>query len=376
MFIELHMIQNFAPSNLNRDDTNNPKDCEFGGVRRARISSQCIKRAIRTAPVFDRTTAVDASVRTRWLARLLTEELTTTGRSAQEAEGVASAFAEAYSGKIDKESNRTSVLLYLSKEELRAFAEWLLTNWNAVLSDVRKGENKAFAPLLKEVIKQTRDRTSAPDIALFGRMLAFKPELNLDAACQVAHALSTHRVNMEFDFFTAVDDRQEREETGAGMMGITGFNSATFYRYARLDWRQLGRNLASDADLAHRTVEAFLRASVAAIPTGKQNSFAAQNPPSFILAVVREDGQCWSMANAFETPVYSRNGGLVAPSVLALDGYWSSLIRVYGAAGIRMAAAVSLDDGLQLQHLNEALVPNLEAWIGAVLEALPQETVA
>jgi len=378
MFVELHMIQNFAPSNLNRDDTNTPKDCEFGGARRARISSQCIKRAIRTSPVFAQVTAVEGGARTRWLARLLTQELVARGKAEEEAGAVAHAFAEAYSGKMDKE--RTSVLLYLSKEELSSFTTRLLESWDAILPDAQKetkpDKDSALSKLVAELVKQTRDHTSAPDIALFGRMLADKPELNLDAACQVAHAISTHRVNMEMDFFTAVDDLQRQEETGAGMMGVTGFNSATFYRYANIHWEQLVANLRGDISLARRAVEGFLRASVVAVPTGKQNSFAAQNPPSFLLAVVRDDGMCWSLANAFEKPVVARESGLVGPSVKALDEYWGGLCQMYGRESLRVVAALSLDDGRDLANLAGDLTPDLNAWIGRVIQALPQEEPA
>ena len=205
-------------------------------------------------------------------------------------------------------------------------------------------------------------------------MLAEKPALGLDAACQVAHALSTHRITMEMDFFTAVDDLNPEDTAGAGMMGLTGFNSACFYRYARIDWKQLITNLDGDANLARRTVEAFMRATVAAVPTGKQNSCAAHNPPSFLLAVVRQDGMGWSLANAFERPVPAhRTGGLVAPSVKALDTYWERLCHVYGTDMLTCTAALVLDSGLPLNILQEAQVDNLEEWVSAVTAALPAE---
>ena len=286
MFVELHMIQSFAPSNLNRDDTNNPKDCEFGGVRRARISSQCIKRAIRTSPVFAETTEVGIGTRTKRLLGRLREPLVEAGKSVAEATEVLTHFVPLYASKLadkddkDDEVKKTAVLLYIGDEELDHIAEALLQEWDT-LSD-----KKTMQKLARRLVKEHKGKTSAPDIALFGRMLAEKPVLNLDAACQVAHAISTHPVSMEMDFYTAVDDLAPDEETGAGMMGVTGFNSACFYRYARIDWRQLVANLNDDLMLAKRTVEGFLKASVAAVPTGKQNAFAAHNPPDFLLAVV------------------------------------------------------------------------------------------
>jgi CRISPR system Cascade subunit CasC len=156
------------------------------------------------------------------------------------------------------------------------------------------------------------------------------------------------------------------------MMGFTSFDSACFYRYARIDWGQLVKNLNGDADLARLTVEAFLRASVAAVPSGKQNSFAANNPPNFLLAVVRQDGMGWSLANAFENPVRPHSdGGLVTPSVAALDAYWGRLCQVYGTDTLTRTAALPLDADLPLESLKEAQVENLEAWIRAVTEMLP-----
>jgi CRISPR system Cascade subunit CasC len=370
MFVELHMIQNFAPANLNRDDTNNPKDCEFGGVRRARVSSQCIKRAIRNAPIFAETTRLDAGTRTKWLInRCLLPQLVKAGKSEDEAITVLTAFVPKFVSKLDeksKDEKKTAVLLYLSKAEIESVVQALVENWESLSDDT------AVKQLAKSLVKKQRGHTSAPDIALFGRMLAEQPELNLEAACQVAHAVSTHRVTMEMDFYTAVDDLNPEDTAGAGMMGFTGFDSACFYRYARIDWKQLVANLNGEADLARRTVEGFLRAAVAAVPSGKQTSFAANNPPSLLVAVVRQDGMGWSLANAFERPVRPRgDGGLVAPSVAALDTYWGRLCQVYGTDTLVRTAALPLDGDLTLESLKEAEVDSLEAWVGTVTEALP-----
>lgn len=360
MFIELHILQNFAPSNLNRDDTGNPKDTEFGGVRRARISSQCIKRAIRSQPIFNKTTAVEPGVRTRWMNRLLKEELIKAGKAEADAQAVADAVAVQYS-KLDKD--HTSVLIYLSAQEIKSIKDQLIEKWPEVVSSLKDGKSPIIESISKDLFKSIKDRTGAPDIALFGRMLAEKPELNIDAASQVAHAISTHRVNMDMDFYTAVDELSLDGETGAGMMGVVGFNSACFYRYARIDWNLLVKNLGDDKDLARRTVEGFLLAALQAVPTGKQNSFAAQNPPDFALGVVRKDGQSWSMTNAFEKPVKTgKEGGYMDSSVSALDGYWGKLVKVYSADGVT-TAVLSLLDEAPLVHLKEAVLPDVKTWV-------------
>lgn len=369
MFVELHLIQNFAPSNLNRDDTNSPKDCEFGGVRRARISSQCLKRAIRSEKVFAETTEVDLGVRTRWMNNWIAEELQKNGKDAEVAQAVANSVATNYS-KLDKKGH-TSVMIYLSKGEIEGLISQVLEKWDEVTQAQVKDKNPVIDELAKEIIKKTKDRTSAPDIAMFGRMLAETPELNLDAACQVAHAISTHAVSMDMDFFTAIDDRPNADLLGAAMMGMGGFNSASFYRYACIDFEQLRTNLNNNLDLARKTVEAFLRASVYAVPTGKQNSHAAQNLPSFYMTVVRKDGTPWSLANAFEKPVFAGERGLVAASVKALDAYWGRLTHFFGANLTPVVALLNEDE--MLDNLKTAKVDTLETWIQETLAQLPVE---
>ena len=166
---------------------------------------------------------------------------------------------------------------------------------------------------------------------------------------------------MEFDFFTAVDDLLAEDETGAGMMGIIGFNAATFYRYANIDLDQLNRNLGGDVDLVKKTVQGFLQASALAIPTGKQNSFAAQSLPSLMLAVVR-DGSPWSLANAFERPVYpSGDQGLLDASALALDAYWAAIQGFLGESVNPQVLLVGIQPGLP--NLGQFVVPDLHTWL-------------
>ncbi len=368
MLIELHLLQSFPPSNLNRDDTNNPKDCEFGGVRRARISSQCIKRAIRTCPEFRRATQVESGERSRrMIGERLQPALMQAGKSEEEAKQVLATFVPAYLSKLDKDGERTSVLLYLSSEEISAICDALLENWDGVL----KGDKKTLDAIAKDLTKRFRAHTSAPDVALFGRMLAERPELNLEAACQVAHAISTHRVSMEMDWWTAVDDLQPEDNAGAGMMGFATYDSACFYRYACIHWEPLAQTLG-DVDLARRTVAGFLRAALAAVPSGKQNSYAAHNPPSLALGVVRSDGMAWSLANAFERPVRPhRQGGYMHASAEALDRYWGRLCRVYGDDDLKAVAVLAVDDSLQLSNLAGEAVEDREAWLAELLGALP-----
>lgn len=325
MFVEYHILQNFAPSCLNRDDTNAPKDCMFGGVRRARISSQCIKRAIRVH--VDRSPSLKGnnSLRTRKMIQELARQLAEEGHDREKATTAAANALKLIGFKQD-DKGMTKYLLPLGKDEIAALKTCILDNWDELTKTKAK-----LAKNARENLEKCLDGKRVIDLAMFGRMLADLPEKNIDAACQVAHAISTHRVDMEMDFYTAVDDlvASAEEEAGAAMMGITEFNSACFYRYALVDWDKLVENLGSDSGLARRALEAFLRASIEAIPTGKQNAFAAQNPPSFILAVARESSMPWSLANAFEQPVWANGKGLVEESIRRLADYWERLNRMY-----------------------------------------------
>ena len=378
MYVEIHLLQSFAPSNLNRDDTGSPKECEFGGARRARISSQCLKRAIRKHPAFAQATKVPLAQRTRRMVKLVRERLEGAGKPKDEAERIAAAFVTEYASKLDPRTTgddketQTAVLIYVSEGELQAITEALLATWDEIVPLEDKKLAQEIVKIARPIVRAHRDVTGAPDIALFGRMLAEKPELGLDAACQVAHALSTHRVTMEMDFYTAVDDLLERDEPGAGMMGVTGYDSACYYRYARIDWDQLVTNLKGDAKLALKAVEGFLRASLYAVPSGKQNSHAAFNPPSLALAVVRQDGMAWSLANAFEQPVRpEREGGYVAPSLAALDRYWGALCSAYGQDSLQAVTGLRCYAGeAELSHLAGNLVAGEQAWRQSVLDAL------
>jgi CRISPR system Cascade subunit CasC len=370
MLIELHMIQNFAPSNLNRDDTGAPKDCDFGGVRRARISSQCFKRAIREE--FKRESLLpedrrllspeELAYRTKILVSKVVDCLADQGKDRGQAQAAIEAALRGAGLRVDQ--GKAEYLLYLGSTAISRIAEVCTQHWDALTAEAQEPEKKetaktkkkdakAAAPKeVKEEVLKILDSARAADLALFGRMLADLPEKNIDAASQVAHAISTHKVAMEFDFYTAVDDLQARAETGAGMMGTVEYNSACFYRYANVDVYQLKTNLGGDEDLARRTIEAFLRASKDAIPTGKQNSFAAHNPPAFILAVVRDKGAPVSLANAFEKPVRTgRDDGLVEPSIEELDKYWGEFTAIYGKNGIRAIAASRMGDKPELKSL-------------------------
>lgn len=341
MIVELHMLQNFAPSCLNRDDTNSPKECQFGGYRRSRISSQCAKRAIRETFRRDLLISPESLAnRTKLLHDQVSKRLEKAGKPEDDARKAAAEAINSIGLKLKGGvKSKTEYLVFIGDKEVDAIAETVLAHWSDLLTS--KTDEKKLKAIGNKLLEKL-DGGKAVDLALFGRMLADIPKKNIDAACQVAHAISTHKVGVEFDYYTAVDDLQPKEEAGAGMIGTVEFNSACYYRYANIDLDQLKNNLGGDVSLTHKAVEAFIRAAVSAIPTGRQTSFAAQNPPDFIMAVVRNSGT-WSLANAFARPV--REGGdLVADSVAVLVAYWEKLKAAYGSDEIQAEPALALGE--------------------------------
>jgi CRISPR system Cascade subunit CasC len=299
--VELHLLQSFPPSCVNRDGNNSPTDCTFGDARRARISSQCFKRAIRQTESFAETVGEAVAARSKQMRdRKLVPHLLATGLSQDEAEKKADAFRTQLAKDDSKKKHLTSVGLYFGDEEL-------LSLLDAFCADDPKWKEKGA-------------RTSA-DVALFGRMLAEATDFNVDAAAQVAHAVSTHKLSQEMDYWTAADDlkdQAEGEDAGAGMLGTAEFNASVFYRYGCVSLPVLRNNLGDD-EIARKTVEAFLLASYDAIPTGKLNGHAHFTPPFFALACVRRKGMPLNLANAFLDPVRARNGkGIGVASVEAL----------------------------------------------------------
>ncbi len=389
--IEAHLIQNFAPSNLNRDDTGQPKSATFGGFRRARVSSQCSKRSTRREGPMSELLEQSGAFRTRQLIVEIAKGIDKKDKPDDKTIEVVTSVFEA--GGLEKSSeaskNTTKILVLLDKEALPKLVSVFCENW----VDLTK-ENKKTQEVSRDRVGQILfESVKAPDIALFGRMLELKDStpfgkynMRVEAACQVAHPLSTHKVDMEMDFYTAVDDLNPEEATGAGMMGVVGFNSACYYRYALVDRDQLARNLArktkhdngqwvqnltqEDYVEADKVIKAFLGAMVYAIPTGKQNSFAAQNLPSFGLFVRRQGGVPISLANAFAKPVRPQkdDDDLVGLSVEALTKHWDALKAVYGEQGVKSTSCFHLQQEGRLNGLKDADKKNVENAIKAVLE--------
>ena len=272
--------------------------------------------------------------------------------------------------KVEKDKKngqlKTDVLLFLSDAEIDALAAAIESNFDALLKAKIGSE---VAKVVTDAIdgKDNKSRLTL-DIALFGRMLAVMPEKNQHAACQVAHAISTHAVEREFDFYTAVDDLKPEDTAGADMMGTIEFNSACYYRYAVVDWEKLVVNLQGDADLAAKGLRVFLQGFVLAEPTGKQNSFAAHNPPEFVAVSVCHDAAPRNLANAFETAIRAKTGeSLTRKSAEALAAKAGALDTAYPRKGktfvlnVAQAEVGSLgEDKASLDGVLEAVLASVE----------------
>ncbi len=388
MFIELHILQNFPISCLNRDDTNTPKTCEFGGYRRSRISSQCIKRAIRWNPEFRRIIDNDLfDIRTKRLKKAVKDELSSQGDIY---DGMIEIYIELFwSALQDDKGEKTKVLLYLGQDEIKAIAEQLKERYNetneicnrlTALNGDKKNNKEKINKLkkdLKKIWEEPKYDSLSPGIALFGRMVAEVPKAHVDAACQVAHAISTNKIDMEMDFYTAMDDLLEKDtEIGADMMGTIECNSSCYYRYSLVDFEQLKENLnendKTEPGLSKRTLEAFIRASIAAVPTGKITSFANNNRPDFLFIVVRDTGMPANLANAFAFPVipdeFSKKS-LIERSIEEIDKYWGKILSVYGSDGISKMVYSLIPGNCKIENIKEKK-ENIEELIESVISVV------
>ncbi|MGW2404024.1 type I-E CRISPR-associated protein Cas7/Cse4/CasC [Streptomyces sp. NPDC001739] len=342
LFVEVHILQSLPPSNANRDDSGTPKQALYGGARRARVSSQAWKRATRTefAKVVE---PADRATRTKRIAALLAERLTLpvaekgAGLEAAQADRLTAALLEPLGiTKSSKKEEQSAYLLFFGKRQLDDIVK-LLNGRASELVALSDADLKAEVGKLPVVA--TLSTGHPAEVALFGRMVADLPALNVDAAVQVAHALSTHAVRTEFDYYTAVDD-ENTEDHGAGMIGTIEFNSSTLYRYAVLGVHQLRDNLSS-AQATRETAIRFVDAFTRSMPTGHQNSFAHRTLPHLVLLTLRTD-QPVNLVSAYEEPVVGVTG-LASESAVRLADELKSVGATWGAEPVSTLAAYNVE---------------------------------
>jgi CRISPR system Cascade subunit CasC len=425
--IELHILQSFPVSCLNRDDLGAPKTAIFGGVNRARISSQCLKRAIRLA-MKEICPELCQGERSRLivdpLGEALREEIRNSKMLPEAVKSMAYEAAELFAreicdslAKMDaaaekaKGVRKVRTLMFLSPAERRnaalavreelekksngdkgATAQWLELAVRALRQQTGnnpdgdksasgqgesgkksgKGDKKGakeIGEIVKKGVAAIREAglTDAGDIALFGRMVANDPTLNVEGAAMFSHALSTHRADNDIDFFTAVDDRQredpavaDEDRAGSGMMGTLEFTSATYYRYvaANVGMLEDGDHLEKmSKEDRRKLLDAFVRASLLAVPSARKNSMNASTLPAFVLGVYREKGHPVQLVNAFEEPVKADRDGYIRKSREALEKEFGQLKSVWG---IRPEVEVRIpSDGMSLDRFCEELLKHV-----------------
>jgi CRISPR system Cascade subunit CasC len=347
------MLQNFAPANLNRDDTGSPKDAIFGGALRGRISSQCLKHSIRKSATFAEAFGGEGNLgmRTKLLPKLIDEELGKLGIESWERMTIVGRImeigrkaAKAEEGESQEEGEgdaegasvgETKQLIFIGRDEIPALVEKARTLYQEL-------GDKQFAKLkiadLEKALKHNLPRSV--DIAMFGRMTTSEAFEDVQAAVQVAHAISTNKLVQEFDYYTAVDDLSG--QSGAGMIGDVEFNSSTYYKYVNIHWEGLVENLGGIEMVARKAVLALIEAAATAQPSGKQNTFAAHNLPDLVLVEVQKKNLPVSYANAFLKPARaSGDETLMDASVRMLGEYMERIVPVYSLEARRAFAATS-----------------------------------
>ncbi|MUP50701.1 type I-E CRISPR-associated protein Cas7/Cse4/CasC [Veillonellaceae bacterium M1-70] len=350
LYLDIHAIQSVPPSNINRDDTGSPKTAQYGGATRARVSSQCWKKAMRDY-FLSHGEAGKVGVRTKDIVTYVAEKI----REKDAMKSVDEAMEMA-----DKVINLAGV----STKDYKAKALFFLGN--------KQAEELAMAALRnvqdKNEIKMILKENPAIDIALFGRMVADEPTLNEDASCQVAHAISTHAVSGEYDYFTAIDDLSPEDNAGAGMIGTIEYNSSTLYRYADIAVHELCRQLGSK-EAAISAVTLFIEAFIKSMPTGKVNTFANQTLPQGIIVTLRSDRPV-NLVSAFEEPVQAK-GGYAKESMAELAAEYKKAAKIVQPEIASFVLTLEEDSPLTAVGKQEKNLDALLHDVGGTIEETP-----
>jgi CRISPR system Cascade subunit CasC len=362
-YIDIHALQTLPYSNVNRDDMGAPKTLVFGGVERTRVSSQSWKRAIR---LHVENQQGENTVRTRRVVRGVAERLLTKGWSQKDAEAAGIQVAVSAGNGISLKEEKTekgeqvlttSVLLLLPESGIDELAAVAAEHRQAILDEAAKKTSKKakLAPVLPaDVITEIISRRSGT-INLFGRMLAELPGANVEGAVQMAHAFTTHGTAVEYDFFSAVDDvEQKLKLPGSGHINTAMFSAGTFYRYANIGIADLLDNIDGDRDVARSLVSGFLDGFIRTVPSGKQNATAAVTVPDLVYITVRADRPT-SLASAFEAPMTGHTGHL-SGSVRRLSSHARSVNTLLGFGKVLWSAHTATDLALAEDSGQDALV--------------------
>lgn len=288
LFLDIHAIQTVPPSNINRDDTGSPKTAQYGGVTRARVSSQSWKRAIRKY-FYDKGHIQNSGIRSCDIVNYIAKIIVEKDKSISNEDAITLVEKTLNAAKLSTKDQKLKALFFISDNQADKFAQACL-------------DKKSDKTELQEILKTD----TSIDIALFGRMLAGDHSLNEDASSQVAHAISTHAIESEFDFYSAVDDLAPDDNAGVVLLDTLEYDSSTLYRYANIALHDFYRQLG-DKEEVIAAVKLFVEAFVKSMPTGKINSFANQTLPQAVVVSLRSDRPI-NLVSAFEEPVKSENG--------------------------------------------------------------------
>ncbi len=372
--IEIHGIYSYLYNHMNCDDQGEPKSMIYGGTKRARISSQCQKRAEREEY---RKSSKENCFNTRYMPEVFKKELMKQGIKEVEAEKLAGCLSKELTEKKDKnekkeggdkktkdkktkdkktkDRNKTKGLFYSSDGEVKNFITGLIKD------NPKKDIKKAIESC-------TQHSKKASEIDLFGRMVCNYPELTIEGVLAVAHAVSTHKVENELDYFTAVDDLQLKQEQGAAHLDNKANNAACFYRYCYMDLDKAKENL-SDLTLKEREIclKNLLHVLINATPQGGIRSTAHGGRPSYILGLARQ-GNPLSLVEAFEIPIQSKGAGYIQPSIKELENEYADTKRMCGKAyanikeymckGSRISSSLGSSEVTSFEDLIEELVKN------------------
>lgn len=381
--VEFHILQSFPVTCLNRDDVGAPKTAVVGGTTRSRVSSQCWKRQVRLAM---REFGANLGIRTKFIAQLITDACLKNGATSDQAIHLAELVSSELSGEVEGDESKGSTLLFITQTEADAFAKKMKdfqfsfikldADIEALSKEIKELKNKkkkkenidevalAEAELKLKDLKEDRDIATifkknfdpaidGLDIALFGRMVAKAATMNVEAAASFAHAISTHKVTNEVEFFTALDDNPTQQ--GSAHMGSLEFNSATYYRYVSLNVGQLSQTLAGQN--IPDAVECFVKALFVAVPSARQTTQSGASPWEFAKILVRK-GQ--RLQVPFETAVPYKNAGFLEPSKKEMCEY---LDRKEKLAGSLFGKIKSFEFGENLDFNIDQLIASIKTAI-------------
>lgn len=329
-FIQLHLLTAYPPANLNRDDQGSPKTAKMGGFDRLRVSSQCLKRTWRISDLFQAAMGDHLGTRSKLLGIDIYNQFIAGGIKEKDAKEWTKAIAGVFGALKKAEKDKP-----MAELEIEQLVHVSPAEQQAIKALTAKLIAEQRAPE-KDELNLLRLNEQAVDIALFGRMLASSPAFNIEAACQVAHAISVHPVVIEDDYFTAVDDLNSGlEDVGAAHIGETRFAAGLFYAYICINRELLIKNLGGNTQLAARAIRALTEAAVKVAPEGKQNSFASRAYASYVLAE-KGDQQPRSLSVAYLKPINHRdNEDFINDAIKALIQQKDSFDEVYDACADR-----------------------------------------